>query len=201
MRHAKNFHPEWGFLAPAPSFMRTLRTVFVATAVGATEEAVWFYGSIRWEGQMWVAERTLVRPIPTASTSIGAPQIARLNPPAINQSESPHVSGVDGHAGGSATSEAYAGPSLRRAVAFAAVRTATDNTSAKTAAAPSPAAKTRAMRVAQQSARQKDTVSLSHRNIQHTAQYPEISPRRPTYQVERPPSPRAYPITSGAPSR
>ena len=36
MRHAKNFHPEWGFLAPAPSFMRTLRTVFVATAVGAT---------------------------------------------------------------------------------------------------------------------------------------------------------------------
>ena len=36
MRHAMNFHPEWGCLAPAPSFLRTIRTVLVATAVGAT---------------------------------------------------------------------------------------------------------------------------------------------------------------------
>jgi hypothetical protein len=32
------------------------------------------------------------------------------------------------------------------------------------------------MRVAQQSARHKDMVSLSHRNIQHMAQYPETFP-------------------------
>jgi hypothetical protein len=42
-----------------------------------------------------------VRSISTASTSVGALQIARMNPPAINQSESPQVSGVGGHAGGS----------------------------------------------------------------------------------------------------
>ena len=36
MRHAMNFHPEWGCLAPAPSFLRTMRTVLVATAIGAT---------------------------------------------------------------------------------------------------------------------------------------------------------------------
>ncbi len=36
MRSAGNFHPEWGYLAPAPSFMRTLRTVLLATAIGAT---------------------------------------------------------------------------------------------------------------------------------------------------------------------
>ena len=36
MRYAMNFHPEWGCLAPAPSFLRTMRTVLVATAVGAT---------------------------------------------------------------------------------------------------------------------------------------------------------------------
>ena len=36
MRHTMNFHPVWGCLAPAPSFLRTVRTVLVATAVGAT---------------------------------------------------------------------------------------------------------------------------------------------------------------------
>jgi hypothetical protein len=35
MRHTANFHPEWGYLAPAPSFIRMARIVLVATAVGA----------------------------------------------------------------------------------------------------------------------------------------------------------------------
>jgi hypothetical protein len=39
MRSAGNFHPEWGYLAPMPSFMRTLRIALVATAVGATAGA------------------------------------------------------------------------------------------------------------------------------------------------------------------
>lgn len=39
MRSAGNFSPEWGYLAPVPSFMRTLRVVLVATAVGATAAA------------------------------------------------------------------------------------------------------------------------------------------------------------------
>jgi hypothetical protein len=39
MRSAGNFHPQWGYLAPAPSFLRTARTVIVATAVGATAGA------------------------------------------------------------------------------------------------------------------------------------------------------------------
>ena len=86
MRHAKKFHPEWGFLAPAPSFMRTLRTVLVATAVGATAGGGLVLSLVDHSAdQTSVAERTLVRPIPTASTSVGAPQIARLNPSAINQ--------------------------------------------------------------------------------------------------------------------
>ena len=34
-----NFHPEWGALAPAPSFVRTARIVAVATAIGATTGA------------------------------------------------------------------------------------------------------------------------------------------------------------------
>ncbi|HEY1980934.1 MAG TPA: hypothetical protein VGH13_12690 [Xanthobacteraceae bacterium] len=39
MRSAGNFSPEWGYLAPAPNFMRTARVVLVATAVGATAGA------------------------------------------------------------------------------------------------------------------------------------------------------------------
>jgi hypothetical protein len=39
MRSAGNFRPEWGYLAPAPSFARTARIVLVATAIGATAGA------------------------------------------------------------------------------------------------------------------------------------------------------------------
>ena len=39
MRSAGNFNSEWGYLAPVPSFMRTLRVVLVATAIGATAGA------------------------------------------------------------------------------------------------------------------------------------------------------------------
>jgi hypothetical protein len=36
MRTTSNFHPEWGYLAPAPSFVRTARLFLLATAIGAT---------------------------------------------------------------------------------------------------------------------------------------------------------------------
>jgi hypothetical protein len=39
MRSAGNFSPEWGYLAPAPSRLRTVRVVLVATAIGATAGA------------------------------------------------------------------------------------------------------------------------------------------------------------------
>jgi hypothetical protein len=39
MRSAGNFSPEWGYLSPTPSFMRTVRVVLVATAIGATAGA------------------------------------------------------------------------------------------------------------------------------------------------------------------
>jgi type IV secretory pathway VirB10-like protein len=39
MRSAGNFSPEWGHLAPVPSFARTARIVLVATAIGATAGA------------------------------------------------------------------------------------------------------------------------------------------------------------------
>jgi len=39
MRSTGNFSPEWGYLAPAPSILRTVQVVLVAIAVGATAGA------------------------------------------------------------------------------------------------------------------------------------------------------------------
>jgi hypothetical protein len=39
MRSAGNFHPEWGYLFPANSFMRSLRVALVSIAIGATSGA------------------------------------------------------------------------------------------------------------------------------------------------------------------
>ncbi len=36
MRSAGNFHPEWGYFAPMPSFRRAARIAAVATVIGAT---------------------------------------------------------------------------------------------------------------------------------------------------------------------
>jgi hypothetical protein len=76
MRHIMNFHPEWGCLAPAPSFTRTMRTVLVATAVGAVAGGgvVLSLDAHSAGGQTSVAERTLVGFSPAGSTSISASQ-------------------------------------------------------------------------------------------------------------------------------
>ena len=88
MRHAMNFHPEWGCLAPAPSFLRTMRTVLVATAVGATAGGGVILPLVGHSaGQTSVAERTLVRPIPVVSTSVSTPQTTQLNPQPLNRRE------------------------------------------------------------------------------------------------------------------
>src|SRR4249919_2174659 len=143
MPQAMNFHQEWGCLAPAPSFLRTMRTVLVATAVGATAGGGVVLSVVGHSAdQTSVAERTLVRPIPAVSTSVSAPQTAQLNPQPLNQrGESTEVSLDEGHLDGSATNELSANSPARLAVvaASAEVGTAPEGT-LKTAVAPSPAA-------------------------------------------------------------
>ena len=169
MRHAMNFHPEWGCLAPAPSFLRTMRTVLVATAVGATAGGGVVLTLVGHSaGQTSVAERTLVRPIPAVSTSVSAPQTAQLNPQPLNQrGESTEVSLDEGHLDGSATNELSANSPARLAVvaASAEVGTAPEGT-LKTAVAPSPAAQKHSTQVAQR-ARHNQAISSS-RQAQHS---------------------------------
>ena len=63
MRKTSNFHPEWGYLAPAPSFIRTARLVLLATAVGATLGAGAVFSRASHQAtEPSVAARTLVHP-------------------------------------------------------------------------------------------------------------------------------------------
>ena len=63
MRQARHLHPEWGFLAPPPSFSRTLRIVVIATIVGATAgSGVILSLADRAPAQTSVAADTLVAP-------------------------------------------------------------------------------------------------------------------------------------------
>ena len=79
MRSDRNFNPEWGYVAPVPSVMRTARLVVVAAIIGATAGAAAVFSLLnRPVAEESVAARTLVAPDPrrpvTASTSVAAQQ-------------------------------------------------------------------------------------------------------------------------------
>ncbi len=63
MRFAENFSPEWGYLAPAPRFMRTARIALVAAAIGATSGAAVVFALIDHPAAeaSSIAARTLVQ--------------------------------------------------------------------------------------------------------------------------------------------
>lgn len=87
MRRGANFNPEWGYLAPAPSFIRTARLVVVAAAVGATAGAAVVFSLVdRPAAEQSVAARTLVQqPEVSVAMTVGAPVAAQL------QTESRHT--------------------------------------------------------------------------------------------------------------
>jgi hypothetical protein len=76
MRHAGNFNPEWGYLAPRSSFLRSARLVLVAGAIGATAGAA-VVGSLveRPAAEESVAARTLV-PQPVAAAMPAAVSVS-----------------------------------------------------------------------------------------------------------------------------
>ncbi len=104
MRFAGNFNPEWGYLAPAPSFIRTVRIAVVAAAVGATAgAAVVFSLADHPAAEESVAARTLAGPADfapartpsQAQAKAGQGQSAMLSPAnAVAVSPSPSESGA-----------------------------------------------------------------------------------------------------------
>ena len=90
MRFTGNFHPEWGYLAPAPNFMRTARIVVVATAIGATAGAAVVLslaersapGAVADAGKTLVVVHSLVQPAEAAAPAT-APVAAAVPAPVI----------------------------------------------------------------------------------------------------------------------
>jgi hypothetical protein len=82
MRHAGNFNPEWGYIAPAPSFLRTARVFIVAAAIGATASAAVLFSLMdRPAAEASVAARTLVQPVERAPSAQSAPVTAQTQTP------------------------------------------------------------------------------------------------------------------------
>jgi hypothetical protein len=89
MRHTANFHPEWGYLAPAPSFVRTARVVLTATAVGAILGAGAGFARVSHQAtEPSVAARTLAYPIEATSAGAKTPAQAMANAPSSTEKRS-----------------------------------------------------------------------------------------------------------------
>jgi hypothetical protein len=97
MRFAGNFHPEWGYLAPAPDFMRTARIVVVATAIGATAGAGVVLslagrpapGPVADAGKALVVVHSLVQPAEAAAPAAPAASPAIVTTPATVPAAAP----------------------------------------------------------------------------------------------------------------
>jgi hypothetical protein len=100
MRHTGNFNLEWGYLAPAPSFLRSVRLVVVAATIAATASAAVVFALVRQPAaEASVAASTLVRPVEAASAP-RVPATAEL------QAQSGHASMPDAqHAAGATRRE------------------------------------------------------------------------------------------------
>lgn len=125
MRHAGNFNPEWGYLAPAPSFLRTARIVVVASVIGATAGAAVVFSLVdRPAAEESVAARTLAPPVVAASAPVapvGIPAATRLQAEELQTSpqlqidaqsatrgQSAKLRATNAHAGTPAASESSA---------------------------------------------------------------------------------------------
>jgi len=151
MRFVGNFNPEWGYLAPAPSFIRTVRIAVVAAAVGATAAAAVVFSLVDRPVAGAVAARTLARssdfaPARTASQA-AQPQVptpASVRAPAkadIGQGQSAIVSPANAAAESPSASESGASSTIQHPASIAALAeapAATDVASPQ-AVAPMPA--------------------------------------------------------------
>ena len=90
MRYDRNFHPEWGYVAAAPSVMRTARLIAVAAIIGATAGAATVFSLVdRPVAEESVAARTLVTPDPGRPLTASTSSVAAQQPTEPQQVKSP----------------------------------------------------------------------------------------------------------------
>jgi hypothetical protein len=104
MRSTGNFHPEWGYLAPSPMFIRTARIVLIAVTVGGLVGASVVLSTLeRPASETSVAARTLTRPGEVVSVPVGTPPAAQEKVQAVTPDRPPTTAPTD-------TSRAGGGP-------------------------------------------------------------------------------------------
>jgi len=116
MRSTGNFHPEWGYLAPSPMFIRTARIVLIAVTVGGLVGASVVLSTLeRPASETSVAARTLTRPGEVVSVPVGTPPAAQEKVQAVTPDRPPTTAPTDTDAsstqsptGGAAAPEAPA---------------------------------------------------------------------------------------------
>ena len=136
MRHAKNLHPEWGYVPAANRFSRTISIFLVATAIGATAGGGVVLSLVDVPtGQASVRAHTLAAP---AQALISAPEVAQPIPQPI--AESTMDSGANGRSGAVA-SESSTNPKIVAPAGIAPLtEVAPNDASVKVATQPSAAA-------------------------------------------------------------
>ena len=148
MRNTANFHPEWGYLAPAPSFIRTARVVLVATVVGATVGAGVVLSSVSHQApEPSVGARTLVRPVEAVSARANT-SAEQGNAPSLTEKR---LLTVNSRSADGATKEASASSTTRPPdgiTVLAEAPAATEGPSTATIAAPPTAAKEPVLNIA-----------------------------------------------------
>jgi hypothetical protein len=99
MHRAGNFNPEWGYLAPTPSFLRTVRLVAVSAAIAATASAVVVFALVRQPAaEESIAARTLIQSVDQASPTGRAPVAAQTQTQAEHAADaSTYAAGGSGH--------------------------------------------------------------------------------------------------------
>jgi len=161
MRHAKNLHPEWGYVPAANRFGRTISIFLVATAIGATAGGGVVLSLVDVPtGQASVGAQILAAP---AQALISAPEVAQPIPQPI--AKSTMDSGANGRSGAVA-SESSTNPKIVAPAGIAPLtEVAPNDASVKVATPPSAAAEP-----AESKATKKRRVATRHRLAQHKSE-------------------------------
>jgi hypothetical protein len=158
MRSAGKPHPEWGYLAPQPSLLRTMRITLVATAIGATAGAGVVMSLVQRStadvASMPIASHALITAIHTAPADAATATLVKASPsatapvpapmsPQPGNSQTPPTGGpeIDAGANQASTASPLQGPApvaalADRPVSAAAPARARDETAVPSDAGP-----------------------------------------------------------------
>jgi hypothetical protein len=127
---AGNFNPEWGYLAPSPSFARRTRLVLIVAAVSAIAGAGVSFSLVSHPAsETSVAARTLVGPVEAASRGNTPAHVAQTSTPSPTAKQPPPELELNGQSAHEAINESNASAAPPGISPLIEAATATNNVS------------------------------------------------------------------------